>query len=182
MGAVKLGTSGGNINDTGTGVCCSGTLGSLVTLSGTQYILSNNHVLAKSDGGVAGSGGTGDAISQPGLIDTNCSVSGTQTVAQPVAVLQSGIRTDTQGRCGTRADCERVGGFRRQHFTARRNTNEWRARSWGTGTRGGHHSYTSHGCAAQWTGGQERTHDRFDLLDGCGNECGLERGLFPALR
>lgn len=81
MGAVKLGTSGGNINDTATGVCCSGTLGSLVTLSGTQYILSNNHVLAKSDGGVAGSGGTGDAVSQPGLIETNCSVSGTQTVA-----------------------------------------------------------------------------------------------------
>ncbi len=80
-GAVKLGTSGGNINDTGTHVCCSGTLGSLVTLSGTQYILSNNHVLARSDNGITGSGGTGDPISQPGLVDSNCSVSGTQTVA-----------------------------------------------------------------------------------------------------
>jgi hypothetical protein len=80
-GAVKLGTSGGNVNDTATGVCCSGTLGSLVTLSGTQYILSNNHVLARSDAGVAASGGAGDAITQPGLIDTNCNTTGTQTVA-----------------------------------------------------------------------------------------------------
>jgi hypothetical protein len=75
-GAVKLGTSGGNINDTATGVCCGGTLGSLVSRNGTQYILSNNHVLAKSDSGIVG-----DPISQPGLIETNCQVSGTQTVA-----------------------------------------------------------------------------------------------------
>jgi hypothetical protein len=80
-GAVKLGTSGGNINDISAGVCCAGTLGSLVSLNGTQYILSNNHVLAKSDSGIAGSGGTGDPISQPGLIETNCNVAGTQTVA-----------------------------------------------------------------------------------------------------
>ena len=73
---VQMGTSGGNINDTATGVCCSGTLGSLVSLGGTQYILSNNHVLALSDGG-----GVGDAISQPGLIETNCETAGTQTVA-----------------------------------------------------------------------------------------------------
>jgi len=75
-GAVKLGTSGGNINDTGTGVCCAGTLGSLVSRNGTFYILSNNHVLAKSDFGIVG-----DPISQPGLIETNCNVAGTQTVA-----------------------------------------------------------------------------------------------------
>jgi hypothetical protein len=75
-GAVKLGTSGGNINDTAPGVCCSGTLGSLLTLAGTQYILSNNHVMARSDGA-----GLGDAISQPGLIETNCNTAGTQTVA-----------------------------------------------------------------------------------------------------
>jgi hypothetical protein len=75
-GAVKLGTSGGNINDTGPGVCCAGTLGSLVSRNGTLYILSNNHVLAKSDSGIIG-----DPISQPGLIETNCNVAGTQTVA-----------------------------------------------------------------------------------------------------
>jgi len=75
-GAAKMGTSGGNINDTGTGVCCAGTLGSLISMGGTQYILSNNHVLARSDGATLG-----DAISQPGLIETNCSTTGTQTVA-----------------------------------------------------------------------------------------------------
>ena len=75
-GAVKLGTSGGNINDTSSGMCCAGTLGSLVTLGGTQFILSNNHVMAESDRGTVG-----DAISQPGLIETNCSTMGTQTVA-----------------------------------------------------------------------------------------------------
>jgi hypothetical protein len=71
-GAIKLGTSGGNVNDTAGGFCCSGTLGSLVTRSGTQYILSNNHVLAKSDFGVAG-----DKIAQPGLVDNNCAAGST---------------------------------------------------------------------------------------------------------
>jgi hypothetical protein len=77
-GAVKLGTSGGNVNDTNNNFCCSGTLGSLVVRNGTQYILSNNHVLAKSDSGI-----TGDPISQPGTIDspTTCSTSETSTVA-----------------------------------------------------------------------------------------------------
>jgi hypothetical protein len=76
-GAIELGTSGGNINDGTTGVvCCAGTLGALVSLNGTQYILSNNHVLARSDKGVVG-----EAISQPGLIETNCSTTGTRTVA-----------------------------------------------------------------------------------------------------
>src|ERR1700739_2151871 len=48
---VPLGTSGGNQKDSSTGgggiTCCSGTLGSLVARGGTQYILSNNHVLAR---------------------------------------------------------------------------------------------------------------------------------------
>lgn len=72
-----LGVSGGNANDkSGSGastLCCGGTLGSLVTRGGKQYILSNNHVLARSDAGVITSGATqGDAITQPGLIDNNC--------------------------------------------------------------------------------------------------------------
>ena len=77
-GAVKLGTSGGNINDTSGNICCGGTLGSLVVRSGTYYILSNNHVLAKSDSGIIG-----DPINQPGLIDapTTCVSGGTSTVA-----------------------------------------------------------------------------------------------------
>jgi hypothetical protein len=65
-----FGTSGGNINDISTLYCCSGTLGSLVQDDlGKQYILSNNHVLARSN-----SGNPGDDISQPGLIDNFCQV------------------------------------------------------------------------------------------------------------
>ena len=65
-----FGTSGGNINDISTLYCCSGTLGSLVQDDqGYQYILSNNHVLARSN-----SGTPGDDISQPGLIDNQCQI------------------------------------------------------------------------------------------------------------
>jgi hypothetical protein len=73
---IELGTSGGNINDANGTYCCSGTLGSLVTRNGTLYILSNNHVLAKSDTGIAG-----DPITQPGLIEVNCQSASTHTVA-----------------------------------------------------------------------------------------------------
>ncbi|MDP9147779.1 MAG: S1 family peptidase, partial [Acidobacteriota bacterium] len=75
-GAVKLGTSGGNVGDTSANHCCSGTLGALLTRNGTLYVLSNNHVLARSDAGVVG-----DSVSQPGIIETNCQTAGTQTVA-----------------------------------------------------------------------------------------------------
>lgn len=70
---ITLGSSGGNNNDYDTSGnqivdCCSGTLGSLIqNSSGTQYLLSNNHVLARSD-----QGHVGDIIVQPGLIDNNC--------------------------------------------------------------------------------------------------------------
>ena len=83
-GAITLGTSGGNINDisVGGGSCCSGTLGSLVVRSGTYYVLSNNHVMALSDSGNAVyPGNTGDAITQPGLIESSCVTSSTRTVA-----------------------------------------------------------------------------------------------------
>ena len=65
----NFGVSGGNINDSTKRFCCSGTLGALVESGGTQYILSNNHVLARSDQAAAG-----EDISQPGLIDNNCAV------------------------------------------------------------------------------------------------------------
>lgn len=65
-----FGVSGGNVNDHSSSFCCSGTLGSLVTDGTTQYILSNNHVLARSDQAVAG-----EDVSQPGLIDNGCRVS-----------------------------------------------------------------------------------------------------------
>jgi hypothetical protein len=88
-GAIKLGSSGGNAKDSsisGTKItCCGGTLGSLLTRNGAQFILSNNHVIAISDAGTAGTGSTGDAIIQPGLIDNpapnTCTTTGTSTVA-----------------------------------------------------------------------------------------------------
>src|SRR5215467_8957629 len=77
---IDLGTSGSNGNDSNTSggrvTCCGGTLGALVARGGTQYILSADHVLARSGAGTAR-----DAIVQPGLIDTNCSSSQTTTVA-----------------------------------------------------------------------------------------------------
>ena len=77
---IDLGTSGSNGNDFvtkgGRTTCCGGTLGSLLTRGGTQYILSADHVLARSGAGTAG-----DPIMQPGLIDTNCMSQGTATVA-----------------------------------------------------------------------------------------------------
>src|SRR5262249_46278630 len=63
-----LGVSGGNGNDSGSGVCCGGTLGAVVSRGGHLYILSNSHVLARSD-----LGAVGDPILQPGLLDASCS-------------------------------------------------------------------------------------------------------------
>ncbi|HEV2705090.1 MAG TPA: hypothetical protein VGV59_04150 [Pyrinomonadaceae bacterium] len=66
----SFGVSGGNVNDRSRSFCCSGTLGSLVQDSaGTRYILSNNHVMARSDAAAIG-----EDISQPGMIDVNCQI------------------------------------------------------------------------------------------------------------
>lgn len=61
---IQLGTSGSNINDISRLYCCGGTLGSLVQANSIQYILSNNHVLARTN-----LGKIGEDIVQPGLID-----------------------------------------------------------------------------------------------------------------
>ena len=88
--AVQLGSSGGNNRDydaTENTVldCCGGTLGSLIEdNAGRQYLLSNNHVLARSD-----HASVGDAIVQPGLIDNNCTPSGEGPGTTPVATLTS---------------------------------------------------------------------------------------------
>lgn len=60
---IKFGTSGGNIldNNTANTECCIGTLGSLMQRGSSQFILSNNHVLARSS-----QGKPGEAIDQPG--------------------------------------------------------------------------------------------------------------------
>ena len=80
---IQLGTSGGWSKDLANGFCCGGTLGSLVSIGGSQYVLSNYHVF-ESDV-VPGGNNTvamdGDPIIQPGLIDVNCSAAGAQTVA-----------------------------------------------------------------------------------------------------
>jgi len=71
-----LGVSGGNALDTSGSTCCSGTLGALVSRGGKQYILSTNHVLARTD-----QASIGESIMQPGLLDTSCATSGTTAVA-----------------------------------------------------------------------------------------------------
>jgi hypothetical protein len=97
---IKLGTGGGNSTDKTTGTqngqpiisCCSGTLGSLISRGGNQYILSNNHVLDKSNQGAAG-----DPISQPGLADAKCGQNPTVTVAH----LSQSVHLPTDGTTGT---------------------------------------------------------------------------------
>jgi hypothetical protein len=77
---IHLGTSGGdNLDLTQSGnhvTCCSGTLGSLVARGGTQFILSNNHVLARSD-----QAKPPEPIGQPGLADVQCQAASTTVVA-----------------------------------------------------------------------------------------------------
>ena len=85
---VPLGSSGGNNNDYDTQRnqivdCCSGTLGSLIEdTNNHQYLLSANHVLARSD-----QASVGDTIIQPGLIDNNCTPNGEGPGATPVGSL-----------------------------------------------------------------------------------------------
>lgn len=96
---VKVGTSGANANDLGAKVCCIGTLGSLWTAPGVvnPVILSNNHVLDRSDQGVAG-----EAINQP--LQLACTPTG---AAAPLTVahLTKGASlkpvANEPGKCGT---------------------------------------------------------------------------------
>ena len=73
---VPMGSSGGNNKDYDQSNgqvtdCCGGTLGGVVKdAGGTQFILSNNHVLARSD-----QAAKGEDIVQPGLVDENCNPS-----------------------------------------------------------------------------------------------------------
>jgi hypothetical protein len=93
---IYLGSSGGNNKDFDTvsqngqtliSDCCGGTLGSMVQdASANQYILSNNHVLARSDQAAAG-----ETIIQPGLIDNAsgaCQPEGQGGNETPVGVLK----------------------------------------------------------------------------------------------
>jgi hypothetical protein len=85
---MQLGVSGGHNTDYDThgkqiADCCGGTLGSLIQDSnGRQFLLSNNHVLARSD-----QAAVGDTIVQPGLIDNNCTPYGDGPGTSPVGSL-----------------------------------------------------------------------------------------------
>ena len=83
---VQLGSSGSNVDaiclTPAPGFCFGGTLGSLVTGGGKTYILSNNHVLGLSDGGLPN-----QAVTQPGVIETNCSTNGTINVAAVSTII-----------------------------------------------------------------------------------------------
>ena len=108
---IQLGTSGGWRYDLANGFCCGGTLGSLVSIGGTQHILSNYHVLEADivPGGNSRVAVTGDPVIQPGLIDVNCNAANAQDVATLVkrqslpasnvdcaiaAVIAGKVRTD----------------------------------------------------------------------------------------
>ena len=85
---VSLGSSSGsNVDyDANSGQltdCCGGTLGALLQdATGTQYVLSNNHVFARSDQAIPG-----ETVIQPGLIDNGCTPYGVGPGTTPVATL-----------------------------------------------------------------------------------------------
>ena len=85
---VLLGSSSGSNTDYDANLgqltdCCGGTLGALLQdASGNQFVLSNNHVFARSDQAIAG-----ETIVQPGLIDNGCTPYGVGPGTTPVATL-----------------------------------------------------------------------------------------------
>jgi hypothetical protein len=97
---VDLGSSGGNNDDYDTSTvngqtevsdCCGGTLGALIQNSGgTQYLLSCNHVLARSD-----QASLGEDIVQPGLIDANCAPFGQGGSETLVGTLSGFVKLDS---------------------------------------------------------------------------------------
>ena len=85
---VQLGSSSGSNVDYDANLgqltdCCGGTLGGLLQDgSGNQYVLSNDHVFARSDQAIPG-----ETIIQPGLIDNGCTPYGVGPGTNPVATL-----------------------------------------------------------------------------------------------
>lgn len=80
---IQLGTSGGWRYDLANGYCCGGTLGALIAKGGSQYVLSNYHVLWADivSGGNSRVATAGDPVVQPGLIDVACNAANAQNVA-----------------------------------------------------------------------------------------------------
>jgi hypothetical protein len=113
---TSYGSSGSNVNDASRAFCCGGTLGSLVTKGGVQYILSNNHVLARMD-----QAAPGEDISQPGLIDNGCQTAtvvadfsqavplGTANVDAALAAVRSGQMNSTGSILDIGVPCSTAG-------------------------------------------------------------------------
>jgi hypothetical protein len=110
---ISLGSSGGNNNDYDTsGNQIAGLLRRHAGLadqnsSGAQYLLSNNHVLARSD-----QASVGESIVQPGLIDDNCTPYGQARRrdnagghADGLAVAESSLDQCGRGDCGGELGC-----------------------------------------------------------------------------
>ena len=96
---IKLGSSGGNnidVSPSGVkpGVCCIGTMGSLWTRADlpNAFILSNNHVLARSGQGIAG-----EVIKQPGSDQCFTGPISVANLTQQAQLVPSGAQ---QGRTG----------------------------------------------------------------------------------
>ncbi len=91
---IPLGISGGNGHyfgrEKGKRICIGGTLGSLVEDPfGKQYILSNNHVLARVNNAQRGS-----SIVQPGLDDNDCKAGPNNVVANLTKFIKLDLAPD----------------------------------------------------------------------------------------
>jgi len=117
---ILLGTSGGWGYDLANGYCCGGTLGSLIQIGGTQYILSNYHVLNADivTGGNNRIAQNGDPVIQPGLIDVSCNLSNAQTVATladansptlPNTNVDAAIATVSSGKVSSTGEILEIG-------------------------------------------------------------------------
>jgi hypothetical protein len=125
---IQLGTSGGWRYDLANGYCCGGTLGSLIQKSGTQYILSNYHVLYADivNGGNSRTAQPGDPVIQPGLIDVNCNANNAQNVATlvtnggslPSANVDAGIAQVISGMVRTDGAILEIGTISSQTIAA----------------------------------------------------------------
>jgi hypothetical protein len=73
--------------------CAAGTLGCVVTKGGKNYILSNNHVLARENNAKAN-----ELINQPGRLEVNCGAS------QAVAKLSQFINIDMKPKANNTVD------------------------------------------------------------------------------
>ena len=124
---ISLGTSGGWHYDLANGYCCGGTLGSLINIGGSQYIMSNYHVFESDivSGGNGRVASNGDGIIQPGLIDINCSAANGQDVATlvlkhslPSSNVDVGVAKVISGMVKTNGDILEIGTLSHNTVTA----------------------------------------------------------------